>query len=109
MGGRPWISPRALQRSPDPLRRTALRSASSLSCLAQMRGTFMNEAIQVRQHQWVEMKVTAIDIVHHEGVPTPVPIGAEPRVTYGCFACNMGLAEGSELTCPGEDLFDEGG
>lgn len=63
----------------------------------------MSEATKVRPHQWVEMKVTPVEVI--DGVV--VPIGKEPQVTVGCFACNMGLNEGEHVECPGQDLFSE--
>lgn len=68
----------------------------------------MNE-VKVRRHQWVEMVVTPVEVVNFEGQPKVVPSGKEPRVTVGCFACNMGLDEGFTIDCPGQDLFDEEG
>lgn len=66
----------------------------------------MNE-VKVRKHQWVEMRVTPVEVVDYEGQPKVIPTGKEPQITVGCFACNMGLAEGFEVECPGQDLFDE--
>lgn len=60
---------------------------------------------QVKPHQWVEIKVTPIEVIDVDGTPTPIPAGKEPQVTVGCFRCNMGLEEGSEVSCPEFDIF----
>lgn len=65
----------------------------------------MSEATKTRRHQWVEIKVTPIEVI--DGVP--VPVGKDSQVTVGCFACNMGMDEGQAIECPGQDLFEEGG
>jgi hypothetical protein len=68
----------------------------------------MNE-VKVRRHQWVEIRVTPIEVVDIDGEPKVVPTGKESQVRVGCFACNMGLSEGFQVECPGQDLFDEAG
>lgn len=68
----------------------------------------MNNEVQVREHQWVEMTVTPVVLLTgDEGQPVPVASGKEPQVTIGCFACNMGMDEGFGISCPGQDLFSE--
>lgn len=62
---------------------------------------------EVKQHQWVEMKVTPVEVITDRyGNHIPVSTGKEPQITIGCFACNMGLDEGAEVGCPGQDLFE---
>jgi hypothetical protein len=57
----------------------------------------------VREHQWVELKVTPVEVI--DGVA--VSSGKESQVTIGCFRCNMGLDEGKDISCPEQDLFEE--
>lgn len=68
----------------------------------------MNTELETRQHQWVEMKVTPVEVVIDDsGHPVVISQGAEPKITVGCFSCNMGLSEGFNIPCPGQDLFEE--
>lgn len=61
-----------------------------------------------RQHQWVEFAVTPVELLEVEGEHVPVATpGKQPQITYGCMACSMGLDEGKNVACPGQDLFDE--
>lgn len=63
----------------------------------------------MREHQWVEMSVTPVTIMRDDdGKPVPIATpGKEAQTTIGCFACNMGLDEGKDVSCPGQDLFEE--
>lgn len=63
---------------------------------------------KTRAHQWVEMRVTPVALFpDDEGQPIAVAIpGKESQVTVGCFACNMGMDEGADVPCPGQDLFE---
>lgn len=74
--------------------------------MASLRKVPMNET-QVREHQWVEMRVTPVALVDAGEGPVAVPTGKEPQITVGCFACNMGVDEGFGISCPGQDLFAE--
>lgn len=66
----------------------------------------MTTEIETRQHQWVEMVVTPVEVLKSDaGEPVVVPSGAAPKITVGCFSCNMGLSEGFNIPCPGQDLF----
>lgn len=69
----------------------------------------MTAHTEVRQHQYVEFRMSDVKLVVVDGeehfVPDPMH---EPEVTYGCKVCNMGLAEAREVSCPGQDLFEEG-
>lgn len=58
-------------------------------------------------HEWVEMVVTPVEVIIHEGEPVVLPAGEPSEITIGCFRCNMGLDEGVSISCPGEDLFTE--
>ena len=77
--------------------------------MAALRPVLMSAETKMRQHQWVEMVVTPVDVLPDmdEGHPVTVPSGATPKVTVGCFSCNMGLSEGFGIPCPGQDLFEE--
>lgn len=74
--------------------------------MASLREVPMNET-QVREHQWVEMKVTPVTLMEGPDGPVAVATGKEPQITVGCFACNMGVDEGFGISCPGQDLFEE--
>lgn len=68
----------------------------------------MTNDVLVRKHQWTEMRVTPVEVfANPDGTHAIVPIGATPQVRVGCFACNMGIDEGLEVACPGQDLFDD--
>ena len=61
---------------------------------------------KVREHQWVEMRVTPVTLApDDEGNPIAISTGKESQITVGCFACSMGMDEGFEIACPGQDLF----
>jgi len=63
------------------------------------------------EHQWVAFTMAAvipvIDPETKEMVFLDDPNAGEAVTTYGCRACNMGVAEGMQNQCPGFDLFDE--
>ena len=61
---------------------------------------------KTREHEWMEMKVTPVAVVDMDGEPEVVSKGDEPHIRVGCFVCNMGLAEGFGIPCPGQDLFE---
>lgn len=63
----------------------------------------------VREHAWKEIKVTPVTVMRGvNGSPITLSTpGEEATSTIGCFTCNMGLDEGFDVECPGQDLFDE--
>lgn len=70
----------------------------------------MTSHTEVRQHQWVEFRMSDVKrVVMEDGsehfVPDPLK---DPEVTYGCKVCDMGVNEAREISCPGQNLFEEG-
>lgn len=66
------------------------------------------EGVKVRQHQWVEFKITPIEVfTGPDGQAVPMSLGKESQVTIGCFACNLSLDEGWGSECTPEKV--EGG
>jgi hypothetical protein len=62
-----------------------------------------------RQHTWREIRVTPVTVMPGlDGEPITIELPDEaPSVQVGCFTCNMGLEEGYEVGCPGQDLFED--
>lgn len=67
----------------------------------------MAEVTKIRQHQWVKIVVTPIDVLpDKEGNPVVFVDPAKQRDTetqarYGCFACNEPLESNYGTECNG--------
>lgn len=66
---------------------------------------------QTRQHRWMEIKMTRVILMPPLEEGGPPMVVADPEFqseeTVGCVVCNMGLDEGKNIECPGQDLFAE--
>lgn len=71
----------------------------------------MTSHTQVREHCWVEFRMSDVKrVVNPDGTETFVadPL-RDPEITYGCKVCDMGLEEARDVSCPGQNLFEEEG
>lgn len=67
----------------------------------------MPEQIKTREHQWVRMTITPVEVIADERGRPRVFIdpekeqGGEEGAQYGCFACMEGLEEYYGTECRG--------